>query len=154
MGQTSEKVNWDHGVPQGSLLGPLLYIIATNLITELLNRDSSKIFMFADDIAIIVSNKKVQDAVQEMKKTIKYLQQITHDLGLTINMEKTKFMHVRSRGTSTLNENFKYHEHPCLHLENINCTCSKTIDFTEQHKYLGVQIDSKFKFAEQFNLIT
>ena len=42
------------GVPQGSVLGPLLFILYVNDIPDLVN---SKVKMFADDIKIYTDNK-------------------------------------------------------------------------------------------------
>ena len=79
---------WKHGVPQGSKLGPVLYIITTNEIPKHL--PEVQIFSYADDIAILVSSSDIDVANRRMKETIRRIQQLTHDLGLVINNKKTK----------------------------------------------------------------
>ena len=49
---------------------------------------------------------------------------------------------------------FKFHEHDCLHKPLIGdeqCKCDKQIETVEEHKYLGLTIDSRFTWDTHIN---
>ena len=60
------------GVPQGTVLGPLLFNIYVN---DLHFNIVSKIVQFADDTVIFSSEKRVQDSVEILEKEVKKIGQ-------------------------------------------------------------------------------
>lgn len=140
------------GVPQGSILGPKLYIIYVIAMSKLFRR--ARRFIFADDTALIVSNENPQIAIQELQTDFDELLKWAHDVGLVINVKKTKCMYIRSPSLKIWNiPNLTAHNLECIHRKiTINCQCEK-IEFVNEYTYLGLKVDNTFKWDKQVTKI-
>ena len=146
-GKYSSENKTKKGVPQGSLLSPYLYLMYSN---DLKNYLTCIYYLFADDTLLITSHKDPEIARREMEREIRKLQQWAHDNRIAINVEKTKFMHIRpKRHTEEIQDTMVFHDHDCLHNDDTNgCQCTKTIGKVSALKYLGVTIEEKFNFTK------
>jgi hypothetical protein len=61
-----------HGIPQGSILGPLLSLFYTNYLSKSMNGKSKQI-LFADDTSIIFTNSDLKDFNNYIKNEFKSL---------------------------------------------------------------------------------
>lgn len=137
------------GVPQGSKLGPILYILYTNDMLKMLKNSTG--YAYADDTAIIVEHKSIKSATQIMQKELNAINRWCHDSGLIINANKTKIMHFRARHMPQSDISITYHETDCIHKTNINNTpindaCKTNIEIVNTYKYLGLHLDIHFKW--------
>jgi hypothetical protein len=144
----------DCGVPQGSVLGPTLFIILANSMPSVFQY--AKVDLFADDTVLKVSSMFLNTAVTQLQDDLFRLQLWAHDNGTTINVSKTKIMCVHSpqkRVDETI-INIRLHNVTCLHMQidsytiarrYIECDCP-TLEIVDEYVYLGITIDSKLLF--------
>ena len=78
------------GFPQGSILGPLLFLIYVNDFHNCLTK--SKAVMFADDTTVWTSHKNTSTLFQFMQSEMELIDRWLVSNKLSINIEKTKFM--------------------------------------------------------------
>lgn len=150
----SDNKNCEYGVPQGSNLGPILFIMYMNNIFKVVKY--VKIWAYADDILIIASHKDLDIAKRLLQHDFNKINKWMHDMDLIINSEKTVMMNIHLRNKkSTINPSIKYHTCKCKMLEitTINnlehsseidmptvCDC-KQIKIVKSCDYLGITID-------------
>jgi len=127
-GECSEWADVTSGVPQGSVLGPILFLIFINDLDEgIIN----KILKFADDTKVI-GRVGTQNQIEELRQDIKKLMKWSEDWQMMFNVDKCKVMHLGNK-----NLEVKY-EMSGKELESVN-----------EEKDLGVIISKDLKVAKQ-----
>ena len=86
----SSIVEMEYGVPQGSILGPLMFIIYINDIPNIC--EMAKFILYADDANIIISGRNLAEIEKEFDHLSKKLENWVNINGLKINLKKTNFM--------------------------------------------------------------
>ena len=129
-GVESEYTNVDIGVPQGSVLGPLLFLIYIN---DVINSSKLLTFsLFADDTVVLYSNKNVSLLISTMNKELKKLDDWFKCNKLFLNFNKTKYIIFRSK-----NKKIPHDIDPIL-INNV------IIERTETINFLGIIIHESF----------
>ena len=121
------------GIPQGSVLGPLLFVIYINDLPETL---SSDVFLFADDTKIFREIKSIQDSTA-LQHDIDLLEQWTKKWLLDFNIKKC---HVLTLGKL---ENVKHTQRYCL--------SGNELEHVFEEKDLGVTFDADLKFEDHIS---
>ena len=89
---SSESFGSSKGVPQGSVLGPLLFNIYVSDLAGIANRCETSLPSFADDMTLYCSRRTPQEACRVVSAAMRELDDALTDKGLVVNNEKTVSM--------------------------------------------------------------
>ena len=128
------------GIPQGSILGPLLFLIFINDIVNIPYR--CYINLYADDILLYASDDNINCAVTHLQDDINKLSQWFKDNKLTINNDKTFLIPIGSK--QRLSSIIKL---PNIYIDEY------LLPWKNECKYLGVIIDSNLTWHSHINFI-
>ncbi len=127
------------GVPQGSILGPLIFILYVNQIPSVIR--NRQYFLYADDTAIVCSRDSIADMIGDLVRDLEAGMKWLNDHKPTLNLQKTKIMMF---GTN----------------QEVNDMAMSSIQFGDEkleivnkYKYLGVVLDTKLKFDQHVKYI-
>ena len=88
--EKSSKLNITCGIPQGSILGPVLFLLYINYICNVSN--IFNFILFADDTTILSTNKDTKLLCEQANNELDKLQNWLRLNKLSINVNKTNYI--------------------------------------------------------------
>ena len=128
------------GVPQGSILGPLLFIVFYNdFVDQLAN---SRVLKYADDTVIYVPGKDIETIERALSQDLELIAEYFNQNELVINLKKGKteimmFGTGKRLSSQPRNLEVKYR--------------GQVINTTKSYKYLGYILDTSLTLSENFD---
>ena len=136
LGEKSDSLEITYGVPQGSVLGPLLFLIYINDLINCSNK--GEFVLFADDTNIFVSSKSLPEAFTKANNLLSSLNRYMTLNKLHINLAKCSYIIFKPKSKEV------DQPYPFLELK-INDVVIKQVKFT---KFLGVTIDENLNWEQ------
>jgi len=127
-----------HGVPQGSILGPLPFLFYINDLPQLV-KDIALLVLFADDMNFLIANSNLMNMNQDLKLVLGITQEWFKSNIMLLNYDKTTFMqfsaNIGHRSTASTQ------------------TIDQKINFTNSIKFLGIIIESSLTCNKHIDCI-
>ena len=132
--QTSSWTEVDAGVPQGSILGPLLFLFYINDLPDGL---SSNVELFADDTSLFSIVHDIHNFASDLNKDLKTINELTFQWKMSFNPDPNK-----QAQEVIFSRKLKNIRHPPLIFNKSKLFQSKT------QKHLGLLLDNRLSFEE------
>ena len=136
-GQNSEWSHIEAGVPQGSVLGPLLFMVYIN---DLVDNIQCDIKLYADDTTLYIATDDLQQGTLLLDQDLNTIHTWSRQWLVTFCPNKTEYMHV------SLKKRDNPSDPPTFN--------GQLLREVETHKHLGVTFSSNLNWTEHISSIT
>ena len=143
--QSSEKLLVNFGVPQGSILGPILFNL---YVTSINTNGPSEYLLYADDTTLLRHTKVVDlpTTIVSMQRELDTINQWAVDSNLALNVKKTKMAMFSTQQLSRVHKLSEY---------DTNITSNDvTVERVETFKLLGIHFNQHLSWRDHVNALT
>jgi hypothetical protein len=134
----SEWQKVEQGVPQGSILGPLIFLVYINDLPCIINKVAKPI-LYADDTSILCFKSNNNELAIALRGILELINWWFSSNSLTLNLTKTNWVHFSSEPNTSININMNY--------RGIEINSMNTV------KFLGLIIESTLTWKEHITYI-
>ena len=132
------------GVPQGSVLGPLLFLLYINDICK--SSSILQFFLFADDTNLLYADKSLRSLEKVLNRELIHVSDWLIANRLTLNIKKSNYVIFRPPQK-------KIDYKPVIKLLDNNSQLMISLEYKDCVKYLGVLIDSHLSWKQHIDHI-
>ena len=132
---SSDKLQVSSGVPQGSVLGHILFLLYINDLPDSLQ---SQVCLFADDTAVYLTVQGQTDS-KKLQNDLDILQEWEQEWDMEFNPSKVQVVHI-TRSRRPINTSYSMH--------------GQVLDSVDNAGYLGVDITSDLNFTQHISRTT
>lgn len=129
------------GVPQGSVLSPLLFLLYMNTLDPHINKEA-RVACYADDVAVWHTHPDIQLSQRILNQCMEGFESWSQELKITVNPDKTNFCIFstdrKNRGNFNLTINL----------------FGSVIQRTKYPTYLGITLDDELRFSQHLEQIS
>ena len=134
-GESSDWVHVDSGVPQGTVLGPALFLSFINDLVKAAKH--SQVRLFADD-CVLYRNVKTQEDCELLQKDLKNLKKWEEKWSMSFNPDKCNSISI-TRKINKITHTYSLHNQELKHVPSTT--------------YLGVELSSDLTWRDQINKV-
>lgn len=138
----------DFGVPQGSVLGPTLFIMYMDDIHKTI---PSEIICYADDTALVFDGSSWKETFTSAEECMKRITAWLNQNLLTLNAKKTKYICFYKTAATAPDNTYKIKLHVCK--DNTICNC-QYLQRADTIQYLGVVLDKNLNFVTHIGALS
>ena len=139
-GFMSDWLTLNQGVPQGTILGPLFFIIYVNDMPQII-KNSCTMIQYADDTTLFCAGQNIENCIQHLELNLKEVINYFNQNKLMINVGKTKFVIFRKHSQDKTTKDLQ------LQIEGT------IIEQSDSTKFLGVILDQTLSYKQEVDKI-